>query len=262
MAAIKANALKYAAANRKPKQKRRPKQPNPGFVGTTKDVLATPPVRRGFVIGNNVPKFGPCKSLGTLPGMMMRTHAVSAPFAVTAVGGGQTPANQTGYCLVNPSRLWTIGTFVTFPINAVLGASTATIVALFQYFVIKRLRVRYLPDNAGGTAANGNVCLAWQADPNQAVPTSIPEMSNNSVSVTTPVWREAQIVVDPGSLPTNLREAYQIGTSATAASSDYHMGAIYVAAENVGVAGDSSSVLFNCGRLEVEAELYLWGITA
>lgn len=268
--AAKAKAMVISTTARTKKQPQKKKGAaknrgvNPGFAGTGRDTTSRAPVRLGYSFGNNVPKFGVARPLGTLEGITLRTHSVSAPFAVTAVAGVQTPATQIGYALMNPSRLWVIGTFVTFPINPLLGASVATIAALFQYCFMRRCRIRYIPDNAGGTTATGTVALAWQADPVQAVPTSLPEMANNSVNIQTPVWKDAQIVVDSGDIPKNLRESYQIGTSTTTAASSYHMGAVYVGAENVAVIGNTGAgdVLFQCGRLEVECELHLWGITA
>jgi hypothetical protein len=248
-----------------PKRKaRKRKTPNPGYVGQTNSIASAAPVKIGYGYGNNVPRFDRIPALGALPGMRVFAHAVSSPFSVVAVAGVQTPAFQVGYSLVGPARNWTNSSFGTFPTSALIGAAASTIAGVFQYAYLRRIRVRYLPDAEAGSGTKGSVCLAWQADPNQSIPTSLPEMSNNAVSKTTPVWMPTEIVIDAGQAPRNLREAYQIGTSSTSASSDYHMGAIYVGADGVGVSGRTAAgdVSFLCGRIELDAEVMVWGITA
>lgn len=259
--------MKQASSKQPSQKKRRQRRKgggniNPGFVGQTSTFASAAPVKLGFSYGNNVPKFERVPPLGALPGMKLITHSVSSPVSVVAASGVQDPAYQVGSALINASTLWANSSFGTFPTNALLGSAAATIAGVFDYCYLRRVRVRFLPDAEAGSQTKGNICLAWQPDPNQSLPTSLPEMSNNAVAATSPVWQPCEILIDAGEAPRNLREAYQMGTSSTSASGDYHMGRVLVGAEGIGISGNTSATTYLCGRLEVDAEVMVWGITA
>lgn len=149
----------------------------------------------------------------------------------------------------------TTGVFSVVPINFFNNVLNSTWVgrqsSLYNKYKFTRLTLRYVPYCP--TSQPGRIILAWNGDPGDAPPTTMPQVSQYQNSVEAPAWRETSC----NALITKAPE-FVVGSATTSDSG----GATTQGEFYIGADGGATSSQVNVGSLYIDYELSLWSRAA